>query len=115
MTASTFHIRLCSSSLDPLPCHLSPVQSGERWHYAVFIFAPLHLSVGCRENDFYVAWVTLVRVDTTVGTICTTAGFLWYENKYGNMSERKATYRSLLDDDVFDDEVIESMALRFSI
>lgn len=30
-----------------------------------------------RQDDLDVAWVTLVGVDTTVGSVCAAAGFLW--------------------------------------
>lgn len=48
----------------------------------VFVFAPLDFDISCGEDDFNVARVTLIRVDTTVGTVCTTAGFLNVDKEY---------------------------------
>jgi len=65
-----------TSSLNSPSCDLSSVQTNERWCGSIFVFASLHFYVGCGEDDLNVARVTLVGVDTTVGTICAAAGFL---------------------------------------
>lgn len=72
--------------LNPLPCHLPPVQPRKRASRDdVLILRTLDLLVGRTEDNLDMAGVTLVWVDTTVCTVCTTTGF-----------------RCLLDDDVFD-------------
>jgi hypothetical protein len=69
-------ILLRTSGFNPPSCNLSSVQAGERWCDGIFVFASLDFHISCSEDDFDVARVTLVGVDTTVGTVCATAGFL---------------------------------------
>ncbi len=72
------YIHSCRScSFNSPACHLSPVEAGEGGGDGVLILAPLNLRIRCREDDFDMAWVALVGVDTTVGTVSATAGFLW--------------------------------------
>ena len=64
------------------------------------------------------AWVSLVRVDTTVGTVCAAAGFLAKQCTSVNLETAEAgmiTYRSLLHNDALDEKVLELQVLRIRI
>ena len=71
----------CASGFNSLPSHLPSVQAGERrLFHAVQILAPLNLLVANRQDDLYVAWMSLVGVNAAVGSIRPSTGFLT-ENK----------------------------------
>jgi hypothetical protein len=42
----------------------------------ILVLVPLYNLVLRTDDDFDMAWVTLVRVDTTVSTVCAAASFL---------------------------------------
>ena len=65
-----------ASSLNPPSCDLSSVQTDERWCDSILVFASLDFYVSCCEDNLDVARVSLVGVDTTMRTVCATAGFL---------------------------------------
>lgn len=65
---------LLPCSLDPLPGYLSSVHAGEGGGDLVRGLLDLDLSSG--EDDLHMTRVTLVRVDTTVGTVRAATRFL---------------------------------------
>jgi len=66
-----------TGSFNSLPSNLSPVQTNEpRFFHTIQILAPLNLLVANRQNDFYVARVSLIGVNATMGTIRPSTGFL---------------------------------------
>lgn len=64
-----------ASGLNPLPCDLPPIETRKGSH-SVLILAPLNLNITRRKEDFNMAGVTLVWVDTTVGAVGAAASFL---------------------------------------
>jgi hypothetical protein len=54
---------------------LSTVETTEAEN-GILILVSLYLLLLRADDYFDMAWVTLVRVDTTMSAICTTAGFL---------------------------------------
>ena len=91
-----------TSSLDPLPGYLPSVKSIKSALYNILVLCTLDFLIRNSEDDLNVAGVSLVWVDTTVGTVCATTGF-----------------GSLLDDDVFNEEVLEGerfcVGVRFGV
>ncbi len=75
---------LCSTSwllrprsLNASPRDLSSVKSAQfRGGDGILVLVTLNLLICRRKNDFDVARMSLVRVDATMRTICSTAGFL---------------------------------------
>lgn len=65
---------LCPRCLNALSCHLSSVQSSQR--KGGLVCGLLNLDLRSGKDDFDMHGVTLVRVNTTVGTVCATTGFL---------------------------------------
>jgi len=63
---------LSPSRLYPLPGHLSSVQAAKT---NILVFRSFDLVVRSGENDLEVYGVSLIRIDTTVGTVSTAAGF----------------------------------------
>jgi hypothetical protein len=63
------------------------------------------------------ARVALVRVNSTVGAVCAAAGFLMGHNQDALVDKGDAgmTYRSLLNNDVLDDEFFDINALCISV
>ena len=63
------------------------------------------------------AWVTLVRVDTTVSTVCATTGFLENTENEANVTHTawENTYGSLLDNNALDEEVLELDVFRIRV
>jgi hypothetical protein len=53
---------------------LPPVEAGKR--SSDLVCGLLYFNIAGTKNDLYMRWVALVRVDTTMSTICATAGFL---------------------------------------
>lgn len=69
--------KLCSGSLNPPSGNLSPVQSSQGSSgNGILILALLDLNIGSAKDDLHMRRVTLVRVDTTMSTVCATTGFL---------------------------------------
>jgi hypothetical protein len=62
-------------SLNPLPRHLSAVKTGVA-HDGILVLVSLDDLIFRTDDDFDMAWVTLVGVDTTMSTVCAAAGFL---------------------------------------
>ena len=65
---------LCTSSFDTSSGYLPPVEAGKGC--GDLVCGLLHFNFGGTKNDLYMRRVALIRVDTTMGTICATAGFL---------------------------------------
>ena len=65
------------------------------------------------------AGMTLVWVDTTMCAVRATAGFLikdaMFVSRVNNVTQNEYTYRCLLDNNVFDDEILNSQALCIGI
>ena len=79
---STNESNLRPRSLNPLPRHLPPVETGEGGH-RILVLAALDFNVaGCEEN-LNVAGVTLVWVDATVRAVGAAAGFLKGRKNFG--------------------------------
>jgi len=64
---------LCPSCLNTLPRYLSPVETNQS---GLLVGCLLDLGITGNEDNFDVARVSLVRVNTTVGTVRATTGFL---------------------------------------
>ena len=68
---------LFSCSLDPLSSNLPPVQPNQPGiFHAVQVFTPLNLLVADRKDNLYVAWMSLVGVNASMGTVRPPTGFL---------------------------------------
>ena len=114
-------IHLSPSSLYPLPGHLSSVQSTERGR--ILVFRPFNLLIGSGEDDLEVYGVSLIRVNTTVGTVSTTASFLKIDQKNWVSVRRKVevstqigiTYGCLLDIDITDIQVLKIKVLGIGV
>lgn len=67
-----------SSSLNSSPRHLSSIQTRQsaRGNDSILVFTALDFFFASTEDDFDMARVTLVGIDTTVRTVCSAAGFL---------------------------------------
>ena len=63
----------CTRSFDTSSGYLPPVEASKG---SDLVCGLLYFSFAGAKNDLYVCWVALVWVDTTMGTICATAGFL---------------------------------------
>lgn len=75
---------LCSASFNPPSRHLSPVQASQR-DCRGLVRGLLHLHIRSRQDYFHVCGMTLERVNTTMGTVCATAGFLCVKELGGNI------------------------------
>jgi hypothetical protein len=60
--AYAYNTYLCSCRFNLPPCSLSPVQALHFWNLGILILALLNFSVIWGEDDFDMAWVTLIRV-----------------------------------------------------
>ena len=65
---------LCTSSFDTSSGYLSPIEAGKGT--CDLVCSLLYFSFAGAKNDLHMCRVALVRVDTTMSTICTTTGFL---------------------------------------
>jgi hypothetical protein len=96
----------CTRSFDTSSGYLPPVEAGKG--SGNLVCSLLYFSFAGAKNDLYVCRVALVRVDTTMGTICATAGFLEKSKEISETCLKFSilTYRSLLDNNVFDKQIL---------
>ena len=63
-------------SLDPLPCNLTAVETRVRGNDGILVLVSLYWLLIDPKYNLDVAWVALVRIDSTVRTICAASCFL---------------------------------------
>jgi len=74
MPATKKNTFLCTRSFDTSSGYLPPVEAGKG--SGDLVCGLLYFSFAGAKNDLYMRRVALVRVDTTMGSIRATAGFL---------------------------------------
>lgn len=119
-TMMTTGPRLCSGGFDPLTSNLSPVQANQpRLFHSVQVFTPLNLLIANGQNHLDVAWVSLIGINAPVGPIRPPTSFLTENRKSVNSNRRpietQSTYRSLLNDNILDVQLLGVETLRVSI
>lgn len=86
----------------------------------VQVLGPGDLSAGRREDDLNVAGVSLVRVDSTVGPVSPSAGFLFGAKSVGQSCRSqtrrvRSTHRGLLHNNVLDGQLLLLQVLGLSV